>query len=605
MDLPKSKLGVDVERDFAPEYHVIQGKAKVLEDIKKPAKGKGNIYLAPDPDREGEAIGWHIAQKLGARRKNIHRVLFNEITKKAILEALKKPGKLDRNRFDAQQARRILDRLVGYKLSPLLWDKVGRGLSAGRVQSVAARIICEREREIRAFTPEEYWTVEARLEAGDPPPFAARLAEVAGQKLDHKSFRLENRARVEEALRGLDGASWTVTKVERKERRRHPTPPFITSRLQQEASRKLGYQPSRTMRIAQRLYEGVEVGEEGAVGLITYMRTDSTRISGDALAAAREYVKGRYGAEYVPEAPNVYRSKKDAQDAHEAIRPTAMEYDPERVAPHLDREELALYTLIWNRFVASQMSSAVYDATAVDVQAGSCRFRATGQILKFDGFIRVYTEGRDDDQVADEETEGLLPPLAEGDRLRLLELVPEQHFTQPPPRFTQATLIKELEEQGIGRPSTYASIMGTILNKEYVMEDEQRRLKPTELGFLVTDLLVESFPDVLNVEVTAGMEDELDRIEEGQENWVQTMRRFWEPFAKDLEKAEVEMRDVKREERPTDLVCEKCGQPMIIKWGRRGEFLACRGYPDCKNTMNFTRDDEGCIRPVEPERTDR
>src|SRR5213594_572196 len=603
MDLPKSKFGVDIERDFAPEYHVIQGKAKVLEEIKKAAQDKENVYLAPDPDREGEAIAWHIAQKLGRRRKNVHRVMFNEITKKAVLEALKKPGKLDQNRFDAQQARRILDRLVGYKLSPLLWDKVRRGLSAGRVQSVAVRIICEREREIRGFTPEEYWTVEARLEAGEPPPFAARLAEVGGQRLDHKSFRLDAKARVEEVLAGLGGADWTVTAVERKERRRHPTPPFITSRLQQEASRKLGYQPSRTMRIAQRLYEGVEIGEEGAVGLITYMRTDSTRISGDALAAAREYVKGRYGAEYVPEAPNVYRSKKDAQDAHEAIRPTAMEYDPERVAPHLDREELALYTLIWNRFVASQMSSAVYDATAVDVEAANCRFRATGQILKFDGFIRVYTEGRDDDQVADEETEGLLPPLAEGDRLRLLELVPEQHFTQPPPRFTQATLIKELEEKGIGRPSTYASIVGTILNKEYVIEDDGRRLKPTDLGFLVTDLLVESFPDVLNVEFTAGMEDQLDRIEEGEEHYVDALRRFWGPFAKDLEQAEVQMRDVKREERPTDLACEKCGQPMVIKWGRRGEFLACRGYPECKNTKNFTREDDGTIRPAEPETT--
>src|SRR5713101_4837822 len=521
MDLPKSKLGVDIEHDFAPEYHVIQGKAKVLDEIKKAAADKENIYLAPDPDRKGEAIAWHIAQKLGRRRKNVHRVMFNEITKKAVLEALKNPGKLDQHRFDAQQARRVLDRLVGYKLSPLLWNKVRRGLSAGRVQSVAVRIINERERAIRTFTPEEYWTVEARLEAGEPPPFAARLAEVAGQKLDHKSFRLDAKARADEAL-----------------------------------------------------------------------------------AAARDYIQGRYGAPYLPESPQVYRSKKDAQDAHEAIRPTAMEYDPERVASHLDKDELALYTLIWNRFVASQMESAVYDATAVDVEAGACRFRATGQILKFDGFIRVYTEGRDDEQRdPEEEGEGQLPPLVEGDRLRLLELVPEQHFTQPPPRFTQATLIKELEEKGIGRPSTYASIVGTILNKEYVIEDDGRRLKPTELGFLVTDLLVESFPDVLNVEFTAGMEDQLDRIEEGEEHYVDALRRFWGPFAKDLEQAEVQMRDVKREERPTDLVCEKCGQPMVIKWGRRGEFLACSGYPECKNTMNFRRDDDGTIRRVEPEIT--
>ncbi len=606
VDLPKSKLGVDIENDFAAEYHVIQGKTKVLDDIKKAAKDKENIYLAPDPDREGEAIAWHIAQKLGPKRKNVHRVLFNEITKKAVLEALKHPGTLDQHRFEAQQARRILDRLVGYRLSPLLWKKVRRGLSAGRVQSVAVRIIVEREREIRAFTAEEYWTVEARLEAVAPPPFVARLAEVDGVRLDHKQLRLDTKARVDEVLAGLGDTAWTVTKVERKERRRHPTPPFITSRLQQEASRKLGYQPSRTMRIAQRLYEGIELGDEGAVGLITYMRTDSTRISGEAIGAARSYITGRYGPPYVPEAPNVYRSKKDAQDAHEAIRPTSMDYDPERVARFLDKEELAVYTLVWNRFVASQMASAVFDATAVDLQAGTCRFRATGQILKFDGFIRVYTEGRDDDTPAagEEEGEGQLPPLTEGETVRLLELVPEQHFTQPPPRFTQATLIRELEEQGIGRPSTYASIMGTILNKEYVAEDEQRRVKPTELGFLVTDLLVESFPDVLNVEFTAGMEDQLDRIEEGHEHWVQAMRRFWEPFARDLEKAEVEMRDVKREERLTDLVCEKCGQAMIIKWGRRGEFLACRGYPECKNTTNFTRDDDGTIRPVAAETTD-
>jgi DNA topoisomerase-1 len=603
MDLPKSKLGVDIENDFAPEYHVIQGKSKVLDEIKKAAKDKENVYLAPDPDREGEAIAWHIAQKLGPRRKNVHRVLFNEITKKAVLEALKNPAKLDRNRFDAQQARRILDRLVGYKLSPLLWDKVRRGLSAGRVQSVAVRIIAEREREIRAFTPEEYWTVEARLESGQPPPFNARLVEVGGEKID-KQLKLDSRGRVDEILRGLDRGAWTVTKVERKERRKHPTPPFITSRLQQEASRKLGYQPSRTMRIAQRLYEGVELGDEGSVGLITYMRTDSTRISGEAIGAARDYIKGRYGDPYLPESPNVYRSKKDAQDAHEAIRPTSMEYDPETVARWLDKDEHALYTLIWNRFVASQMESAVYDATAVDIESGNCRFRATGQILKFDGFIRVYTEGRDDEQPADDESrEGQLPELVEGETLKLLELLPEQHFTQPPPRFTQATLIKELEEKGIGRPSTYASIMGTILNKEYVVEDDQRRLKPTELGFLVTDLLVESFPDVLNVEFTAGMENELDAIEEGEEHYVDTLRRFWHPFAKDLEKAEVEMRDVKREERPTGLTCEKCSQPLVIKWGRRGEFLACSAYPECKNTKNFTRDDDGTIRPVEPETT--
>jgi DNA topoisomerase-1 len=606
VDLPKSKLGVDIEADFKTEYTVIHGKTSVLNEIKQAAKDKDTIYLAPDPDREGEAIAWHIAQKLGhPKRRNVRRVLFNEITKKAVQEAIQHPRDLDQNLFEAQQARRVLDRLVGYRLSPLLWQKVRRGLSAGRVQSVAVRIIVEREREIRAFVPEEYWTVEARLEAEQPPVFVARLVEADGRKVG-KELPLDTRARVDEILRGLDRASWTVTKVEKKERRRHPTPPFITSRLQQEAARKLGYQPSRTMRIAQRLYEGVELGDEGAVGLITYMRTDSTRVSAEAVAAVREYIPQRFGAEYLPAEPNAYRSKKDAQDAHEAIRPTSMQWDPERVAPFLEREELALYTLVWNRFVASQMASAVYDATSVDIEAASCRFRATGQVLKFDGFIRVYTEGQDDRTAGDDEdAEGQLPPLAENEVVKLLELVPEQHFTQPPPRFTQATLIKELEEKGIGRPSTYASILGTILNKEYVVEDDQRRLKPTELGMLVTDLLVESFPDVLNVEFTAGMEDELDLIEEGKEHWVEAMRRFWTPFARDLERAEIEMRDVKREERPTDLVCDRCGKPMVIKWGRRGEFLACSGYPECRNTTNFTRDEDGTIRPVEPELTDR
>jgi DNA topoisomerase I len=605
VDLPKSKLGVDIENDFETEYTVIHGKNAILNEIKQAAKDKDTIYLAPDPDREGEAIAWHIAQKLGhPKRKNVRRVLFNEITKKAVLEALQHPRDLDQHLFEAQQARRVLDRLVGYRLSPLLWEKVRRGLSAGRVQSVAVRIIVEREREITAFVPEEYWTVEARLEAGQPPLFSARLAEVDGQRVD-KQLKLDTRERVDEILRGLEGASWTVAKVEKKERRRHPTPPFITSRLQQEASRKLGFQPSRTMRIAQRLYEGIELGDEGAVGLITYMRTDSTRISAEAIAAVRDYIPQRFGPEYLPAEANFYRSKKDAQDAHEAIRPTSMEWDPERVASHLEREELALYTLIWNRFVASQMASAVYDATSVDIEAATCRFRATGQVLKFDGFIRVYTEGQDDRTPADDEdAEGQLPPLTEGEVVQLRELLPEQHFTQPPPRFTQATLIKELEEKGIGRPSTYASIMGTILNKEYVVEDEQKRLRPTELGGLVTDLLVESFPDVLNVEFTAGMEDELDLIEEGKEPWVAAMRRFWTPFSKDLERAQVEMRDVKREERPTDLVCDRCGKPMVIKWGRRGEFLACSGYPECRNTTNFTRDEDGTIKPAEPEVTE-
>ena len=528
----------------------------------------------------------------------LERALYLESERLAFL-----PTGLDQNKFEAQVARRVLDRLVGYQLSPLLWKKVRRGLSAGRVQSVAVRLITEREREIRAFVKEEYWTITADLEDGSPPPFSANLFEFAGKRLDHKTFRLENETAATDVVRHLDGADWVVTKVEKRDRKRNPTPPFITSKLQQEASRKLGFQPSCTMRIAQRLYEGVELGEEGAVGLITYMRTDSTRLSNDALDAVRGYIAERFGTDYVPEKPNVYRSKKSAQDAHEAIRPTSIEYDPERVAPFLEKDELNLYTLIWNRFVACQMEAARLEQTSVDIKANDAIFRATGQVVKFDGFIRVYTEGQD--EATTEDDEKTLPALTEGDRLKLQKLTPDQHFTQPPPRFSQATLIKELEEKGIGRPSTYASIMQTILGKEYVQEDEQRRLYPTELGMLVTDLLVDSFPDILNVEFTAGMEETLDGIEDGSQKWVQVMKRFYAPFSKDLEKAESEMRNVKAEERPTDIKCDQCGDQMVIRWGRKGEFLACRRYPECKNTKNFTRNDEtGEIEVAKAETTD-
>jgi DNA topoisomerase-1 len=604
IDLPKSRLGVDLENDFEPDYQVIRGKAKIIDELKKAAKGKDTVYLAPDPDREGEAIAWHIASKLSKKQK-VQRVLLYEITKQKVQEALKHPLELNQDRFEAQVARRILDRLVGYQLSPLLWKKVRRGLSAGRVQSVALRIVCEREREIQKFVSEEYWSVAAQLEGDTPPPFEARLAEVAGEKLDNKTFRLESQARVDEILAPLrePGLAWAVTKVETKERKRNPAPPFITSKLQQEASRKLGYNPRRTMRIAQGLYEGVELGAEGAQGLITYMRTDSTRVSEDAVGSVRQLIASRYGEEYLPAKPPVYRSKKGAQDAHEAIRPTSMDYDPDRVAPFLNKEQLALYTLIWNRFAASQMAPARFDHTAADIEAGHCRFRATGQTMKFDGFIRVYTEGRDDVTPDDEDSEErTLPPLAEGMRLALRDLVPAQHFTQPPPRFTQATLIKELEENGIGRPSTYATIMTTLIDKEYAAEGDGRRLQPTELGFLITDLLVESFPDVLNVEFTAGMEDMLDRIEEGKENWKAALGKFHEPFQKDLERAAVHMRDVKREETPTDIPCEKCGANMVVRWGRRGEFLACPKYPECRNTKNFRREGEKIVE-AEPEET--
>jgi len=604
VDLPKSKLGVDIKRDFTPDFHVIQGKKKVVEELRKAAKGKQNIYLASDPDREGEAIAWHIADQLGKNHQRVHRVLINEITRTAVQDAIANPQELDRNKFDAQIARRILDRLVGYQISPLLWNKVRRGLSAGRVQSVAVRLVCEREKEIRAFDSEEYWSLTALLEGRLLPSFYARLVQWQGRKID-KKFRLGDEGAVQEVLKSLEGASWVIGEVEKKERRRYPTPPFVTSKLQQEAARKLGFQPKRTMQLAQQLYEGIELGDEGSVGLITYMRTDSTRVSADALNSVRQFIQGQYGKNYLPHKPNTYRSKKGAQDAHEAIRPTSMAYTPERVRRFLRRDALQLYSLIWDRFVASQMVPAIFDQTAFEIPVRDAVFRATGQQIKFDGFIKVYIEGRDerapqtngeDDQADEDESrdnDGMLPDLGKGEALKLLSMDPKQHFTQPPPRYTQASLIKELDEKGIGRPSTYATIVSNILDREYVVQDERRSLTPTELGFLVTDLLVESFPDILNVEFTAGMENELDKIEDGKENWTKAMKRFYKSFARDLKKAESDMRDIKRQEVPTDISCDKCGAMMVVKWGRNGEFLACPRYPECKNTKNFTRDEKG------------
>jgi DNA topoisomerase-1 len=611
VDLPKSKLGVNIKKDFAPDFHVIQARKKVIEELRKAAKGKSNIYLASDPDREGEAIAWHIADQIGRDHRRFHRVLINEITRKAVEEAIANPQQLDRDKFDAQIARRVLDRLVGYQISPLLWNKVRRGLSAGRVQSVAVRLVCERERAIRAFESQEYWSLTALLDGRLPPSFKARLVQWQGQKIDNKKFRLENEATVQQIVKSLEGAPWAIGDVEKKERRRFPTPPFVTSKLQQEASRKLGFQPKRTMQIAQHLYEGVELGSEGSVGLITYMRTDSTRVSADALNGVRQYIERQYGKSYLPAKANTYRSKKGAQEAHEAIRPTSLLYTPERVRRYLRRDVFQLYSLIWDRFVASQMVPALFDQTAFEIPVREALFRATGQQLKFDGFMKVYTEGRDErtaavngdgEDEADEQNrdnEGLLPDLNKGEALRLLSMEPRQHFTQPPPRYTQATLIKELDENGIGRPSTYATIISNILDREYVVLDERRSLAATELGFLVTDLLVDSFPDILNVEFTAGMEDELDRIEQGKEKWTKAMKRFYTPFARDLKKAEAEMRDVKRQEVPTDIPCDKCGAMMVVKWGRNGEFLACPRYPECKNTKNFTRDENGEIRVAE------
>jgi DNA topoisomerase-1 len=592
MDLPKSKLGVDIEHGFKPEYHIIPGKKKILDEIHAAAKGKENIYLATDPDREGEAIAFHIREKLGKTKAKIQRILLHEITQSAVKEAIAHPTELNEALYDAQQARRIVDRLVGYKISPLLWDKVKRGISAGRVQSPALRIIVEREREREAFRAEEYWTLDSRLEGKNPPPFKARLYSYRGERIDNKARKLpELEAR--SIMAAAEHAPFTVDRVERKELRRSPTPPFITSRLQQEASRKLYFSPRKTMQVAQRLYEGIELGDGGAVGLITYMRTDSPRVSDQALESVRGYIGQRYGAQYIPDKPNFYRSGKQAQGAHEAIRPTSLERDPESIARYLQSDELKLYKLIFDRFVSSQMTQAVYDRTTADITSGESVFRATGQVMKFDGFMRVYIEGQDDPS-AEGDDDGTLPQLDEGDALKLLEMLPEQHFTQPPPRFTQATLIKELEENGIGRPSTYASIMTSIL-KDYVVEDESKRLRPTSLGRVVNDLLVAAFPNIVEAGFTAQMEENLDRVEEGAENWVTTLQNFYTPFEELLLHAKEKMPEVKRTGLLTGLKCETDGGDMVIKWGRNGEFLGCSKYPECRNTKEFTRDDEGNV----------
>lgn len=576
-DLPENELGVDLEKDFQPQYVTISGKGKILRELKKASKEVKNIYLGPDPDREGEAIAWHIAEEIGNGNKNIYRVLFNEITQKAVLEALRHPGKLQQSKYEAQQARRILDRLVGYQISPLLWEKVRRGLSAGRVQSVAVRIICEREREIQDFTPEEYWSLTATLRGKDPSlPFDAKLAKWKGKKV-----KIANEAEALSIKKILEGIPYIVTKVIHQEKQRHPLPPFITSRLQQEAYRKLNFSAQKTMWIAQKLYEGVDLGEMGRVGLITYMRTDSVRVSTEALQQVRSWIKNRFGQEYLPPKPNIYKSRKGAQDAHEAIRPTSITLEPEKVMTYLDEDQRALYQLIWDRFIASQMSSATFLQTSVEIKADDAIFTAVGTVPVFKGFMALYVEGEDNHENGNGEK--TLPSLSEGEGLELLGLTPKQHFTQPPFRFSEATLIKELEEKGIGRPSTYATILSTIKEKGYV-RFEKGRFYPTELGFLVNDLLVVNFPDIFDVEFTAQMEENLDKIEEGEKDWISTLREFYMPFQKDLEMAKASMRDVKREKIPTEVTCERCGSKMVKRWGKRGYFLACSTYPKCQYT---------------------
>jgi DNA topoisomerase I len=588
-DLPKSDLAVDVDRGFEPTYEVIDGKKKLIGELRAAAKGATAIYLAADPDREGEAICYHLQEELASKKVDgpqVFRVMFNEITASAVRKAFEKPLQVNTNLVDAQQARRVLDRLVGYKISPLLWDKVRRGLSAGRVQTVALRLIVDREREIQAFLKEEYWTIDVALNAKKAPVLKARLAKVAGV-----NPVIGNEDESKAILKDLKDRPYLVQAVGTKEKRRNPVPPFITSTLQQESSRKLRFSVKRAMMIAQRLYEGVELGAEGSVGLITYMRTDSVRVSDDALAEVRAFVGERYGAAYLPEKPNLYKGKKDAQDAHEAIRPTAAMRTPESVAPFLQEDELKLYRLIWMRFVASQMTSAVFDQTTIDVAAkGKSKteylFRATGSVPKFDGFLAVYEEGKDVKDEDDDELKQKLPLVTEGEELKLKSLDAEQHFTEPPPRFNEATLVKELEAKGVGRPSTYASILSTIQEREYVKK-EGGKFYPTELGTVVTDLLTESFGDIFDIRYTARMEEELDEIEDGKVDWRIAMGSFYERFAVDLERAATQMTDIKRMEKPTDFICEKCGKPMVIKWGRHGSFIACTGYPECSNTREL------------------
>jgi DNA topoisomerase I len=606
-DLPKSTLGVDTSNHFETDYVVIPGKEKVLARLKKLAGPMDAIYLAPDPDREGEAIASHLAGELarnGAASKKkkkkkkedaevpprIQRVTFNEITKRAVQAAFEHPRAIDQNLVDAQQARRVLDRLVGYQVSPLLWDKVRRGLSAGRVQTVALRLIVEREREIKAFEKKEYWTIDAHLAANKPPAFDARFLGKGEEKIE-----VTNGEDAEKIRAALEPASWMVRSVDRKERRRNAAPPFTTSKLQQDSSRKLRFSVKRTMMIAQRLYEGVELGEEGQVGLITYMRTDSTRVAPEAIQEVREYVGKEYGAAYLPETPNLYKEKKEAQAAHEAIRPTSAMRHPDTVKQYLKEDEYKVYKLIWQRFVASQIMPAVFDQTTVDIDAKAKNgdvfwFRVTGSVMKFDGFLRVYEESKEGKDEEDEELKHKLPALEAGQKLTLKELKPEQHFTEPPPRYNEASLVKELEERGIGRPSTYSAILSTIQERQYVQK-LGGKFTPTEIGLVVTDLLVENFRDIFDVAYTARLEEELDEIEEGKEKWTDTLADFYKKFQKDLKYAEKHMENIKRMEKPTDEKCERCGAPLVIKWGKHGSFYACSTYDkEDPNTCTFTKE---------------
>lgn len=576
-DLPKSTLGVQIENDFEPDYRPLSGKEELIEELKSLSKKAKKIYLATDPDREGEAISWHLVKLLDLPEKNTKRVTFNEITKSVILNSIASPRDIDCNLVNAQQARRVLDRIVGYQLSPLLWKKIRRGLSAGRVQSVATRLVVEREREINAFEPKEYWTLEVLLNCiGKSGNFVARYYG------DTKKRELSNEAQTDKVIADIQGKEFLIDSIKRSDKHRTPTPPFITSTLQQEASRKLNMTPRRTMSIAQQLYEGVDIADEGTVGLITYMRTDSLRISEEALASARSFILERYGQAYYPGAPRRYRKKEGAQDAHEAIRPSNVYLDPETIKASLTKDQYRLYKLIWSRFVACQMSDASYDAIQIDTTCAGHTFRASQQVMKFAGFTAVYEEGRDDET---EEKHNALPELSGDEHLKCEKTTKEQHFTMPPARYTEATLVKAMEEKGVGRPSTYASIVATIQDREYVLKKD-KRLSPTPLGEVVTDLMLERFNDVIDVEFTANMEKRLDEIEEGNVHWKQVLRDFYKGFHQEMVDAEValEGKRIKVPDEVSDEVCELCGKQMVVKIGRFGRFLACPGFPDCKNT---------------------
>jgi len=581
IDLPKSQFGIDVEKEYQPKYITIRGKGDVLKKLKSEGKKADKIFFAADPDREGEAISWHLMKALGIEESEPCRVEFHEITKNAVKEAFKKPRTIDKNRVDAQQARRVLDRLVGYNISPLLWEKINKkGLSAGRVQSVAIRLICDREKEINSFVPEEYWSLTAELTPGRKKDlFQARFRGKEKAKI-----KLPDEKTVKEIMEGLKEANYTVKNIKKRERKRNPAPPFITSTLQQDAAKRLGFTVRKTMSLAQQLYEGINLKKEGTVGLITYIRTDSTQVSPTAREEAKEYILNKYGKDYYPPKPRIYKSRKSAQEAHEAIRPTSVFRDPQEIKNQLSRDQYRLYKLIWDRFVASQMSSAIFDRVTVDIKAGDYIFRATGSTIKFPGFLLLYNYPQEE-----KEEDSKLPELKEGHELKLLNLHPQQHFTQPPPRFTEASLVKSLEEMGIGRPSTYAPTIETIQARGYVIK-EDKNLVPTELGQIVSDLLKDFFPEIVDVEFTASMEEKLDLVEEGKTEWVEVIDNFYRPFQKTLHYAEKEMEEVEIQDQESDEICEKCGRTMVYKHGRFGKFLACPGFPECRNTKALLKE---------------